>query len=178
MGKRPRIKKNNTLDENYGESYQTNAASKNAKFLFKYEAPFDLELWIDKHYTDRKNFGDESGPREDIEEKYVEILIKKSLPHLFYYSLKHKDFTFVNFPPPKARRNRIVLKEIDLKKGDLNLIVEYQFLALHQFEVTVITAMRKFEFEISDNQYCIQFEDDVSYLIVNKNKKNCEIDSY
>lgn len=96
MGKRPRIKIPKIQDETYGETYQANAASKNTKFLFKYEEPLNLELWIDKHYTDRKNFGDENGARLDIEEQYVEALIKKSLRHLFYYTLKHKDFRFVN----------------------------------------------------------------------------------
>lgn len=84
----------------------------------------------------------------------------------------------MSIPPPLERKNRIVLTELDPQKNNLNLIVEYHFLDLHKYEVTVITAMRKNNFQISDNQYCVQFDNDVSYLFVNKNKKITEIDSF
>ncbi len=50
--KRPRISQNtNSIDNlfKYGEVFQENAASKNAKFLLKFEENLILEFWLDKH---------------------------------------------------------------------------------------------------------------------------------
>ncbi len=178
--KRPRLTKSRseTNKDEYSDGYQSNAASKNAKFLCYINELSVLELWIDKHYSNRRNFGDENGRRHGIEEFQVEELIKKSLKHLFYYSFKHNNFSFMNFPPPLIRNKRIVLKDSELGKEDLNVVVEYQFLELNKYEVTAITAMRKNDFLISDNQFCIHFEGDSSILFINRNKKLIEIDTF
>lgn len=182
--KRPRIRKQAIEVEHpsesmgYGESFQENAASKNAKFLCNFEDNMTLEFWIDKHYVNRKNFGDDNGERDGIGEKYIENLIKKSLKHLLYYSLKHSKFSFVNYPPPKSRNIRIVLKEIEANKEELNVVVEYHFIQFHKYEVTVITAMRNDDFRISDGQYSLHFEEDESFLMFHRNKNDVEIDTF
>lgn len=180
--KRPRIKTyidtNLTIQSNYGEYFQTNAASKNAKFLKNLDERLTIELWIDKHYLNRINFGDEFGERKDIEIIYIEELIQKSIKHLIYYTLKHSRFIFINFPPPKARNIRIVLKEQSIDTETLNVVVEYHFLDFNNFEVTVITAMRNENFVVSDGQCIITFENDISTLYIFKNKKEEMIDTF
>lgn len=180
--KRPRIKTyiqtKPIIETNYSELFQANAASKNAKFLKNLDERLTIELWIDKHYTNRVNFGDNFGERKDIEIIYIEELIKKSIKHLIYYTLKHSRFIFINFPPPKARSLRIVLKEQSINTETLNVVVEYHFLDFNNFEVTVITAMRNENFIVSDGQYMITFENDISILGVFKNKKQEIIDTF
>lgn len=181
--KRPRIPSKNELpnlnrSDNYGDNYQINAASKNAKYLISFEDKLILEFWIDKHYSNRKNFGDENGKRADISEDFIEGLIKKSLSHLLYYSLKSVKFRFLNHPPKKDKNIRLVLKEINSNYTDLNVVVEYHFLELNKYEVTVITAMRNEDFRINDGQYILLFEGDNSFLQIRQNKNDVEIDSY
>jgi hypothetical protein len=179
--KRPRISQNtNSIDTlfKYGEVFQENAASKNAKFLLKFEENLILEFWLDKHYLNRKNFGDENGARLNIDETFIQLIIEKSLKHLFYYSLKHSKFSFVNFPPPKNRNIRLVLREKDSNLEELNIVVEYHFIDFHKYEVTVITAMRSDEFRMSDGQYSLFFEKDQSTLIIYQNKKETVIDTF
>ena len=163
------------LSQKYAENYQQNAASSNAKFLCEFEESWKHEFWIDKHYTARRIFGDDNGPREGIEEVVVEALIKKSISHLFYYSLKH-NFSFINFPPKKAAPYRVVLQELSNTIETLNVVAEFHFLDTNKYEITVKTAMRIENFKIQDNQYVIEFSDNEStlYLLVNKklNKKD------
>jgi hypothetical protein len=106
------------------------------------------------------------------------LIIEKSLKHLFYYSLKHSKFSFVNFPPPKNRNIRLVLREKDSNLEELNIVVEYHFIDFHKYEVTVITAMRSDEFRMSDGQYSLFFEKDQSTLIIYQNKKETVIDTF
>lgn len=161
----------------YGDNYQSNAASDNAKYLGEFEESWKHEFWIDKHYTNRKNHGDENGPREGIDETIIENLIKKSISHLFYYSLKHT-FPFINFPPKKKPAHRTVLQEISNFQETLNVVVEFHFLDTNKYEVTVKTAMCVKNFNIQDNQYVIQFSDNESILYLSVNKELKEIDSF
>lgn len=164
-------------DSIYTINYQQNAASANAKFLCEFREFWVHEFWIDKHYSNRKDFGDHLGPRDGIEEHFIEELVKKSIPHLFYYSLKHA-FKFINFPPKTGLPQRLVLQEVSNTSDTLNTVVEFHFLDTNKYEVTVRTAMCVENFKIQDNQYVVQFAEDESNLLVFKNKQFVQLDQY
>ncbi len=174
-GEMPKNDFNRGIKEDYGEAYQENAASPNAKYLCEFQETWKHEFWIDKHYTNRRVFGDDNGPREGIEEVIVEEIIRKSIAHLFYYSLKH-NFQFINFPPKRTWAHRVVLQEMSNAEDEINIVAEFHFLDSNRYEVTVITAMKVEDFAIQDNQYVIQFHGEESdlYLMTNKilNKKD------
>lgn len=176
--KRPRI--NNKITIVDVEAYTENAGSKNARKLIDINYNIVTEIWIDKHYSIREQHGDNLGKREGISREVVEILVKKSFLHLKYYNLKHSNFKFVNFPPSGVRNIRIVLKDEFKNQETLNVVVEYHFIDLSLYEVTVFTAMCKNDFYLSDGQYAIVFENNFSRLVLmqNKNKNEKIIDEF
>jgi len=93
MGKRPR--KTNTL---IGEiivdeiAYAQNKSSKNARKILDRSEHIEIEIWCDQHYYNRVQLGDQNGKREGIDEDSIKNLVIKSIPHLFYYSFKVKNF--------------------------------------------------------------------------------------
>ena len=184
MGKRPRINIKEVIGDGfiptnqYGEIFQKNAASENAKHHCTYEELLSFEFWIDKHYVNRNNFGDENGERDGIHITVVEHLIKKSFKHLFYYSLKHKNFSFINHPPKKTHNTRVVITDIEQKLDNLNIVIEYHFLDFHKYEVTVITAMRENKFRLSNGQYNIQFNGNESSLMFHEKNNDIKIDEF
>ena len=159
------------------DDFLSNAASPNAKFLCEFQETWTHEFWIDKHYLNRKNFGDEAGPREGIEEQNVENLVKKSIPHLFYFALKHS-FKFINHPPKPTFPIRLVVQEIYNTKTTLNVVVEFHFLDTNKYEITVRTAMSIDDFKLQDNQYVIQLGGNESTLFLMKNKTLNELDTF
>lgn len=124
-------------------------------------SPYDelkVELWCDKHYFHRRNFGDSSGEREGIEIEMVQGLIIKSFKYLLDIYLKGVPFKFINyFDPskPNKKKERVVLKEI-LKDGILNIVAEIHYLDTSRFEVTIITAMKTDNFKVADGQYSLR----------------------
>ena len=174
--KRPRI--NNKITIVDLEAYTENAVSKNARKLIDINYNIVTEIWIDKHYSIREQHGDDFGKREGISREVVEILVKKSFLHLKYYNLKRPNFKFVNFPPSGIRNIRIVLKDEFKNKETLNVVVEYHFIDLSLYEVTVFTAMCKNDFYLSDGQYGIVFEDNLSKLVLMQNKNEKIIDEF
>lgn len=178
-GSRPRISKvdlNKVIPEE--EGYTENCASKNAKLIKLFPEDIATEFWIDKHYSNREQFGDDDGARDGIDIQSVEDLVSKSFKHLKYYSLKHKKFTFVSFPPPKFHKLRIVLKQVFNVEMTLNIIVEYHFISLNKYEVTVVTAMRKEDFHFSEGQYCIEFIENESTLYFKQEGRIIRVDNY
>tara|TARA_R110000868_G_scaffold316841_2_gene577695 strand:+ start:520 stop:1089 length:570 start_codon:yes stop_codon:yes gene_type:complete len=160
---------------NYGKLFQPNAASKNAKHVKSFQDCYELEFWVDKHHVNRNNFGDDNGSRGEIGEEVVEQLIENSLSHLIYYSSTLEKLFFVNIPPPKPRRNRIVLTKVSNTDSNLNVVVEFNFLDNRKYEVTVITAMREDDFIKSDGQFTVEFHQDGSTLYRFTNNNNIEI---
>jgi hypothetical protein len=161
------------------EGYQENCCSQNAKKIGSHSEKIVVNFWIDKHYSNRDQYGEDDGTRrEDIGIEHVEKLVQKALPHLIYYSLKHKSFQFVNHPPPKSRGLRVVLKEEFNEDITLNIIAEYHFFDTNTYEVTVITAIRKENFTISVGQFELIFNSNFSTLN-QKNGNNIQfIDSF
>lgn len=174
--KRPRI--NNKIIISDNEAYTENAGSKNAKKIAVVNYSIETEIWVDKHYSIREQHGDDFGKREGITRDAVEVLVKKSFLHLKYYNLKHSNFKFVNFPPSKVRNIRIVLKDKIENQEFLNVVVEYHFIDLNLYEVTIFTAMCKDDFHLSDGQFGIVFDKNYSELVFMQNKRLKLIDDF
>ncbi|TDP04020.1 hypothetical protein [Flavobacterium sp. 245] len=175
--KRPRIKKISEIiiDE---DAYIENACSKNAKKINDISENIITEFWIDKHYSIRDQHGDDFGKREGIDIKTVEDVVNRSFKILKYFNFKNGKFQFVNFPPKKIRPIRIVLKQIFEENETLNIIAEYNFIELNLYEVTVITALRKENFTLSDGQYGIVFDFDKIKLMFKVRGNEILIDEY
>ena len=156
-----------------------NSASVKAKKTHVFDETLNIEIWIDKHYQDRVYHGSDDGSkREGIAYKNIEPLLIKSFKHLLYYSLKHKNFVFINHPPNKVNNARIVLKELVNNDLFLNVAVEYHFVDLKTIEVTIITAMLIENFRMSEGQFGIEFAGNSSTLIQCKLKKNGIVDTF
>jgi hypothetical protein len=169
MGKRPRIQPI-TLDAIAADELQftKNKCSDNARKHSSLVECVEFDVWHDKHYHNREQHGDDDGKRLGIENDVVNDLIKNSTKHLLYYSLKVKHFSFVNFDPV-GRPERIVISQKNDSTPDLNIIVEYHYLSISKYEVTVRTAMCKNGFKYGDGQYKIEInQDDSSTLYRNE----------
>lgn len=130
----------------------------------------------------RVQFGDNTGKREGITLNLVQELVEKSFRHLIYYVLKHKDFIFLNYPPPKTRNIRIVLMQKNPDQKILNVVAEYHFVSLKPIEVTIKTAMANSHFKLSDGPFAISFDDNQDssqlYLFRSNNNTIISIDQY
>lgn len=160
------------------EAWVENCTSKKVRHHTTFSENFQIEFWYDKHYWDRLHLGDDEGERAGIEFENVEPLVIKSFKHLLYYALKHKELLFVNHPPPKTRNIRVVLRQTFTDKTTLNIVVEYHFVSLNKFEVTIVTAMSIEEFQLGDNQYAIEFNETESTLYRLVNKQVIKVDNY
>lgn len=176
--KRKRISDNNIDPITDVEAWLENCSSKKVRHHTTFVENLQIEFWYDKHYWDRLHLGDANGDRVGIEFKYVEPLVVKSFKHLIYYSLKHRDLLFVNHPPPRTRNIRVVLREKFSDKTTLNIVVEYHFISLNKFEVTIVTAMSIEEFQLGDNQYAIEFDNKESILYRLINRQVVRVDDY
>lgn len=176
--KRKRISVNEVENIVDVEAWLENSASRKVRHYTTFAENFQIEFWYDKHYWDRLHLGDENGDRVGIAFENVEPLMVKSFKHLMYYVLKHRDVLFVNHPPPKTRNIRIVLRQRFYDKITLNVAVEYHFISLNKFEVTIITAMSNQQFQLGDNQYAIEFSEECSTLYRLVNKQVIKVDDY
>lgn len=158
--------------------YIPNRSSSNARKVHSNAESVEFEIWFDQHYYLRNQLGDEDGKREGIEPESVQSLIVKAAKHLLYYSIKVRDFSFVNFSI-NGRSERVVLTLVDANNPNLNIIVEYHYLSINRYEVTLITALRKDAFHFSDGQYQVEIEeDDASTLYKKERGKIRRIDDY
>ncbi|GAA3600840.1 hypothetical protein Q4Q39_12395 [Flavivirga amylovorans] len=140
--------------------FKPNCASKNAQCIHKYDE-LKVELWCDKHYHQRRTFGDSKGKREGIEVDGVQELIIDAFKYLLDIYLRGVQFKFINFFDPKKPNN--VFNRIVIKKpiGDnvLNVVAEIHYLETSKFEITVITAMAISDFKVADGQYSLTIAD-------------------
>jgi hypothetical protein len=163
MEKRKRIttieksEEKSIVEEN---EFKTNSASKNAKLIHIYN-DIEIEIWIDKHYENRVNFGDESGKRKGIEQYLVQHLIIDSVKYIFHFYLNNRISNFINFPDKKnpIRNNRIIIKDFRDSEVPLNIAIEIHFITYGKYEITVLTAMKTNDMKIHDSQYCISLID-------------------
>lgn len=152
------------------EAFVKNKSSERAKKITTASEQIEIDIYFDKHYFDREQHGDNEGKRDGIENETVQSLLIEAAKHLFYYSIRNRIFSFVNFDLG-TRPERIVLtKEID-GELPLNIVAEYHYLSLNKYEVTLKTAMKIDNFRLSDAQFqLIIHSDDTSTL--NRFEKN------
>lgn len=153
------------------EKYSSNKCSKNAKRLFNNTHGFKSDVWTDQHYMIRLHVGDENGVREGIEIEDVKNLINDTFSHVINYALKYG--SLINFPPFIATKSvRIVLQNrMDVIDEILNVAIEYHFVDVNTYEITIWTAMKTRDFSIRDGQYVIQLHHDKTILCRNVNRK-------
>ena len=147
------------------EAFVKNKSSENAKKISTTAEHIEIDIYFDKHYFDRQQYGDQEGRRDGIENDTVKSLLVEAGRHLFYYSIKNKTFSFVNFEVVPRPERIVLTKEVD-GELPLNVVAEYHYLGLNKFEVTLKTAMKIGGFKLSDGQYqLILHPDETSTLM-------------
>lgn len=165
---------------NDDKAYDSNIASVKARKVGDVSTGIAFELWYDKHYLDRAQHGDDDGKRSGIEEKRVAGLITEAIPHLLFYSAVTKGFHYSNFNLPGGDRAlRFVLQDAYSATTPLNVVLEVHVINLSKMEITVKTAMSKYDFELSDGQYAIEFmAKKHSVLRLQKHKNRIDVAEY
>lgn len=137
--------------------FEKNQCSNFARKIAEDVHGISLNYWIDKHYHNRYYIGDADGKREGIEPGNVYALVMEAVKHLMFYSGVVKNFKFLNYKPNPAdgRLLRVVCQKV-IEGHKLNVIIECHAIKLDMFEITIITALQKEDFEISDGQYSIE----------------------
>lgn len=150
-------------------SFTNNIGSKNARKVVEKSELVHIELWYDKHYVNRAQFGDNDGKRDGIEENTIQELVSNSLRHLIHFSFMVKNFSFVNSEIQNTRAIRLVLQK-ETNQGLLNVAVGFYHITKNKYEVTVFTAMVIDSFSLSDSQYTVLIDGDTSILSKMDNK--------
>ena len=133
-----------------------------------------INFWFDQHYFIRNQHGDILGKRIGIDINHVKDMVSRSLKHLLFYSANLEKFTFLNLNPPPMRAHRIVIKE-DINGGMLNAVIEVHYINVHTYEITVKTAMVVDNFDVADNQYCLEMQGDSSVLYKMESRRLREV---
>jgi hypothetical protein len=145
-------------------AYTENRCSKNAKKIKTLKSSVSFEMWHEKHYAIRMQFGDNDGKREGIDAHIIEALISRSLKHILAYSSIIKTFAPVNYSNVSERSERIVLKE-ESEHGMLNVAIEIHLISPEVYEITVLTAMCSDTYKLSDGQFAIQLTGNESVIM-------------
>ncbi len=158
--------------------FSESKGSKKARKIIEKTEQVHIEVWFDKHYINRIQFGDDDGnKREGIDTKIIEKLVTDSLTHLIHYSFKIKNFSFLNVNNQDLRTLRVVLQR-ETENGLLNVAVGFHHIENNKYEVTVYTAMVEDEFRISDGQYVVLINERNSSLFKMENRKLKEVDTH
>lgn len=178
MGGRKRITKELVGEVIVDEfAFSRNIGSRNARKVVERSEQVNLEVWYDKHYLNRVQFGEDNGSkREGIDEKTILDLVSRSLRHLIFYSFQVKNFSFVSSNKLKSHNLRVVLQK-QTKTGLLNVVVGFCHISNNRYEVTVFTAMVRDTFRISDSQFVILIDENISVLRKMANKRLIELDT-
>lgn len=157
------------------QAFVKNKSSDNAKKMGEMAVSLASHLWIDKHYHDRHQFGDDDGERLGIEPDVVEALVNKSIPHLVFYSTAVPGFSFLNYKKNvQDKPIKVVLKEGEMA-AKLNVVIEAHHTEMNKFEITVKTAMCVEDFRLYQGQYSIEFQGDNSTMYRKNNNGEAEI---
>ena len=130
------------------DGFVQNKCSEYARRILTILENVEIEIYFDKHYFIRMQHGDADGERSGIDFESVKKLVIEASKHLFLHANKVRTFSFVNFEVAD-RSDRIVLTRVFEDEVKLNIVVEYHFLNMNSYEVTLITAMRKDDFTVS-----------------------------
>lgn len=158
MGDRPRIKKEIEDEIVDPESYGPNCCSKSAKHFHEYPNDLVVELWIDRHCTLRQV------ERAGIDIDTLRVLAIESVKHTVYYQLRLPKFNIIQYPEYRGKDKRVLVQETTANGELLNLVVEYHYLDICRYEVTLITAMVEDNFNIFDGQYILCIDGESSTL--------------
>ena len=157
-------------------AYKPNCASENAQLIHQYDE-LKVELWCDKHYHNRRTFGDVNGRREGIEVEGVQELIIDGFKYLLDFFLRGVPFKFINYFDINNKNKlpyRVVIKRrVDVSV--LNVVAEIHYLDTSKFEITVITAMVTDNFKVSDGQYALTISNNSVVLRRNIQKSMNEV---
>jgi hypothetical protein len=177
--KRPRIgvTEKGKLVETDPQAFVKNKCSDKAKKTFDHKATVRISGWIDQHLHIRQQQGDEYGKRDGIDPVTVEGLVKESLKYLLLYSALVKGFKFINHPQVPETNKRIILRK-DNEGFWLYVVIEVHFLAVQEFEITIITAMQEADFRVGAGQYVVEIQEGTSTLYKFDNEKFSEICSF
>lgn len=176
MGKRPRIK-NEVIGEIVQQDpmeFRKNRSSDNAKQIFTSAENIEFDVWFDKHYFHREMHGDNDGKRDGIDQEAVQGLIISAAKHLLYYSIKVRAFEFVSFEEG-FRKTRTTITQIIDNELNLNIVVNYHYVALNKYEVTLVTAMRKNGFEPKDGEFQLELQVDGSSILYKSERGKIQI---
>jgi hypothetical protein len=116
----------------------------------------EFKIWIDKHYDNREQFGDEDGKRDGIDWDNIKKVVYDSLKHMVHYSSMVKGFSFVATGPKTGTVLRIVLPKEEEDGEMLNIAIEIRLIELSIYELTVKTAKKTNYFRTADGQYVIE----------------------
>jgi hypothetical protein len=159
-------------------AFLENKGSKNARKITEKAVQIHIEIWYDKHYLNRVQFGGDDGQkREGIDEATIQNLVTHSKSHLINYSFKIKNFSFVNPTNPPGHNVRVVLQN-DTNDGLLNVGIGFYQKTGNKYEVTVFIAMVTDSFRISDGQYVVLMDGDTSVLRKMDNKRLVDVDTH
>lgn len=128
-----------------------------------------FDLWFDKHYHDRHQFGEDDGNKRDgIEPNKVEELVRKATQYLLLCGSIVKGFTFINYN--QQATVFVVIKEIT-ETEILNVAIQTQYVAPLTYELTVKTARPGDDFKIAAGQYVLVFQEGTIELVKFENGK-------
>ena len=135
--------------------FKENKGSKNARKISTQKEAIIVELWIDKHYQIRHQHGDDFGKREGIEEKKVLEIVSESVQHLLVFSSITR-FSFLNYDYTSDGRAIRVVCQKEYNGIKTNVVIVAHFIELRKIEITIVTAIQKNDFQLSDGQFAIE----------------------
>lgn len=167
--KRPRINRseaNAIAVQNDPMAYIENMSSGNARKIDSIHQKTTIDLWFDKHYVGRMQFGDDEGARHGIEQDAITELVLASFSHLIFYSTCVEKFSFLNHEcEPDNKRNKRVVCQKEVDGIFLNVVIEAHHFGLNWYEITVRTAKKVNGFNISDGQFCLELLDNETSIL-------------
>lgn len=136
------------------QEYKKNCVSKNAKRIKTESEKILYEIWHDKHYYDRHQFGDENGKREGIDPDAVHNLLKKAMPYLILCGVSHLGFRFINHSG-NSDTVKVVL-QTQTPNGMLNVVIWSHMIDPTFYEITVKTALVVDDFRMDFGQCALE----------------------
>ncbi len=144
--------------------FVANKCSKNARKVNTEATELKFDIWVDKHLHIRQQLGDKHGKRVGIEPAIVGDLVSRAIGHLIYYSNLAKGFAFLNCNGFHSPAIRVLLKDSCGEDLPLNVLIEAHSGGIGSYEITIITALRINDFNMSEGQYMVEFHADGSTL--------------
>lgn len=154
------------------EKYGPNSCSDNAKKFHDHSHNLEVELWLDKHcgYRQTERYG--------IELDNLQDLAIDSLKHILYYQLRYPRINLIQYPEYRGRNYRIAV-QTTIESGDiLNIVVEYHYVDICMYELTIITAMVVNDFKHFDGQYILDIDGESSRLLRRVNNITSELHNF